>query len=63
MVNGALGRTRTCYLSLRRAALYPDELPGLCGVERILKKPLPVKAVHYEIVDTKGTDGSRLCIS
>ena len=25
----ALGRTRTCYLSFRKAALYPDELRAL----------------------------------
>ena len=28
MVTGAPGRTRTCYLPLRRGTLYPDELRG-----------------------------------
>ena len=27
-LNGAPGRTRTCYLPLRRGTLYPDELQG-----------------------------------
>ena len=29
MLNGALGRTRTCYPRLRRPMLYPDELRAL----------------------------------
>ena len=34
LLNGALGRTRTCYPRLRRPMLYPDELRALKALLR-----------------------------